>query len=120
MRRAREYGTLFSLLVMRIELPGQAQSHAVFAQANAEVAELALAHRDVLIAPTALGMFEYAFCLRTSDRASAEALSRFLTQALRRYSCHFGIAVFPEDAAEPDGLIRRAVERCGILHEGAA
>ena len=119
-KRAREYGTSFSLLVMRLELPGQSPSHAVFAQANAEVAELAMSHREMLISPTALGMFDYAFCLRTSDRAAAQAMAGFLTQALKRYRCFFGVAAFPEDGADPDQLIRRAVERCGVLRDDAA
>jgi len=119
-RSCREFGSSFSLVVLRLELPGQSPSHAIFAQANAEVADLMLRHRDAFVCPTALGMFEYAFFLRNSDRATARTITAYLARSLKKYRCFFGVVVFPEDGTEADLLIRRAVEQCGMLQGTAA
>jgi hypothetical protein len=118
-QHARDYGTSVSLVAMRIELLGQSPSHAVFTQANYEFAELAIRHGDTLLAPTALGMFEYAFFLRTADRKAAQSITQFLARDLKRYQCSFGIACFPEDGAEPELLLHRAMTSSGMLREAA-
>lgn len=119
-RKCKDYGTSVSVVAMRLEVPGQSPSHAVFTQANREVADLVTAHRETLVAPTSLGLFEYAFCLPNHDRRIARTMTAFIASALRRYRCSFGIAVFPEDGADADTLLRRAIEQCGMLATVAA
>lgn len=119
-RRCKGYGTELTVVAVRLELPGQAPSHAVLSQANAEMAELVAAHRDALTCPTSLGLFEYAFLLPGHDRQAAEAMTAWVARTLKRYRCSFGLAVFPEDATDADTLLRRATEHCGVLHSSAA
>jgi hypothetical protein len=119
-RRCREYGTSLTVVAVRLELPGRAPSRASFSQANFDMAQLASSHSHVLVAPTALGMFEYAFLLPNCDRRAARAVAAFVTSALRRYRCSFGFAVFPDDGEDGDTLLRRAVEECGMLQQPAA
>jgi hypothetical protein len=83
------------------------------------MAELVTLHRRALISPVPLGMFEYAFCLPNCDRRGAEAMTTFVANALRRYRCSFGLAVFPDDGEDSDTLLRRAIEQSGILSSSA-
>lgn len=119
-RQCKEYGTSLSVVAVRLEVHGQAPSRAGFSQANFDVAELVTLHREALISPTALGMFEYAFCLPNYDRHAAQAMTMFVANALRRYRCSFGLAVFPGDGEDADTLLRHAIEQCGVLHSSAA
>ena len=119
-RRCMEYGTPLTVVAVRLELPGQPPSHAAFSQANSDMAELMTLHREALTCPTPLGMFEYAFCLPNCERRAAQAMTTFIANALRRYRCSFGLAVFPDDGEDGDTLLRRAIEQCGILHTSAA
>ena len=100
-RRSKEYGTSLTVVAVRLELPSQAPSRASFSQANLDMAQLAMSHRQLLVSPTALGMFEYAFLLPNCDRRAAQAVNKFVTAALRRYRCSFGLAVFPDDGKTP-------------------
>lgn len=118
--RCKEYGTSLSVVAVRLEVPGQAPSRTGFSQANFDIAELVTLHREALISPTALGMFEYAFCLPNYDRRAAQAMTTFVANALKRYRCSFGLAVFPDDGEDADTLLRRATEQCGMLHNRAA
>jgi hypothetical protein len=118
--RCREYGTSVSVVAARLELPDQRPSRAGFSQASFDVAELVTSHRQALLAPTALGMFEYAFLLPNCERRSAKAMATFVANELRRYRCSFGVAVFPDDGRDADALLRCAVEQCGMLHSSAA
>jgi hypothetical protein len=117
--RARSYGTSVSLIAMRLELMGQSPSHAVFTQTNHEVAELTARNRDTMLAPTALGMFEYAFFLANADRKTAQAFAQFLMVELKRYRCSFGIVVCPEDGQDADQLLREAMAASGMLLSAA-
>jgi len=119
-RRCREYGTSVSVVALRLELPSQQPSRAGFSQANFDMAELLTSHRQALLSPTALGMFEYAFLLPNSEHRAAQAMATFVANALKRYRCSFGFAVFPDDGEDFDTLLRRATEQCGILHRSAA
>ena len=119
-RRCKECGTPLTVVAVRLELPGRAPSRASFSQANFDMAQLASSHSHVLVAPTALGMFEYAFLLPNCDRRAARAVAAFVTSALRRYRCSFGFGVFPDDGEDGDTLLRRAVEECGMLQQLAA
>jgi len=119
-RRCREYGTSISVVVARLELPDQRPSRAGFSQASFDVAELVTSHRETMLAPTALGMFEYAFLLPNCERRAAKAMATFIGNELRRYRCSFGIAVFPDDGQDADALVRCAAEQCGMLHSSAA
>lgn len=118
--RSKEYGTKLSLVALRLEVPGQAPTHAVFTKANVEVADFATLHRDAILAPTALGLFEYAFYLPNCDRRIAEAMAAFIANALDGYRCVFGIAVFPEDGEDAASLLRCATEAAGMLLSNAA
>jgi len=119
-RRCREYGTSLSVVAVRLELPDQRPSRAGFSQASFDMAELVTSHRQALLAPTALGMFEYAFLLPNCERRAAQAVATFVGNALKRYRCSFGLAVFPDDGQDVDTLLRRATEQCGMLHSSAA
>jgi hypothetical protein len=118
-RRCREFSTPFSIVAFRLEAQNQSPSHAIFAQANAEVADLMIRHRDLFLAPTALGMFEYAFYLRNADRATARSTVSYLRNALKRYRSYYGLVVYPEDGDEPALLLRRAIQLCGTLEDNA-
>lgn len=119
-RKCKEYGTSLSVVAVRLELPGQAPSRAGFTQANLDMAQLVMSHREALVCPTALGMFEYAFCLPNCERRSARAMIIFVATALRRHRCFFGLAVFPDDGEDADTLLRHATRQCGMLHDSAA
>ena len=119
-RRCKECGTSLTVVAVRLELAGRSPSRASFSQLNFDMAQLASSHPHVLASPTALGMFEYAFLLPNCDRRAARAVAAFVTSALRRYRCSFGLAVFPDDGEDGDTLLRRAVEECGMLQELAA
>jgi len=118
--RCRQYGTSLSVVAMRLELPNQSPSRAGFSQANFDMAELVTSHRQALLAPTALGMFEYVFLLPNCERRAAQAVAAFVANALRRYRCSSGLAVFPDDGEDVDTLLRHAIEQCGILRVSAA
>lgn len=119
-RWCKQYRTPFSVVAMGLEVPGQAPSHAAFSQANSDMAELVTLHHKALVSPTSLGLFEYAFCLPNCDRRAAEAMTTFVANALRRYRCSFGVAVFPDDGEDAETLLRHATEQCGMLHSSAA
>jgi GGDEF domain-containing protein len=119
-RRCRQYGTSLSVVALRVEIPSQSPSRAGFSQANFDMAELATAHREALLSPTALGMFEYALLLPNSGRRDAQAMTTFVGNALSRYRCSFGVAVYPDDGEDFDALLHSATEQCGILHRSAA
>lgn len=119
-RRAHDYGTPFTVAAMRLEVPGHAPSHALLSQANFEMADLVAAHPGALLAPTSLGLFEWAFLLPHHDRRAAQAMAEFIARTLRRYSCTFGLAVFPEDGLDVESLLHCAVDRCGVLETTAA
>lgn len=119
-RRCKEYGTSLSVVAVRLELPGRSPSHAIFSQANFEMAELVTLHREALISPTPLGMFEYAFCLPNCERRAAQAITAFIAHSLSRYHCSFGIAVYPDDGEEGNALIQLATAQCGMLQSSAA
>ena len=120
MVRCRAYGTPLAVVAFRIELPGQAPTHAVFTQANAEVADLLGQHQGTLIGASALGMFEYGFFLPNSDRNAAEKITQFIATKLKRYRCYFGLAIFPDQETEPMTLLRLAMEDSGQLNTQAA
>lgn len=119
-RRCRQYGTSLSVVAVRLELPDQRPSRAGFSQASFDMAELVTSHRQTLLAPTALGMFEYTFLLPNCERRAARAVTTFVGNELRRYRCSFGLAVFPDDGQDADTLLRCAAEDCGMLHSSAA
>lgn len=119
-RRCKEYGTPLTVVAVRLELPGQVPSHAIFSQANLDMADLVTSHREALHCPTPLGMFEYAFYLPNSGRPAAQAMTTFIAGSLRRYRCSFGLAVFPDDGEDGDTLLRHAIEQCGMLRTSAA
>ncbi len=119
-RKCKEYGTLLTLVAVRLELPGQAPSRAGFTQANFDVAQLVTSHREALVCPTALGMFEYVFLLPNCDRRSARSIIMFVASGMKHYRCFFGRAVFPDDGEDADTLLRCATEQCGMLHDTAA
>ncbi len=119
-RRAHDYGTPFTVAALRLEVPGHAPSHALLSQANFEMADLVAAHPGAVLAPTSLGLFEWAFVLPHHDRRAAQAMAEFIARTLRRYSCSFGLAVFPDDGLDAESLLRCAVDRCGVLQTTAA
>jgi hypothetical protein len=101
---------------MKVRVTGQQPTHALLRQVNAEVAQLAGSHSDMLTLPTAVGLFEYAFLLPNCDRRNAEAVTDFAARTLRRHRCSFGVAVFPDDGQDSETLLRNALERCGVLN----
>lgn len=120
LERCRQYGTPLTVVAVRLEVPGQAPTHALFSQANHQMAELLTAHHEMLVAPTAVGLFEYVFYLPNHDRRMAKTMAAFVAGALKRYRCSFGFAVYPEDGADAATLLRQASERSGLLRSSAA
>ena len=120
MRRCKEHGTSLTVVAVRLELSTQRPSRTSFTQANFDMAQLAMSHGDVLVSPTVLGMYEYAFILPNCDRRTAQSVKKFVAGALPRYRCSFGLAVFPEDGEDSETLLQCAVEECGMLNRAAA
>lgn len=119
MARCRAYKTPLSVVAFRLELPGQAPTHAVFAQANNDVADLLVQHQSTLVGASAFGMFEYGFILPNCDRGAAEKITAFIARRLERYRCYFGVATFPDQENNALMLLRRAIEECGVLNSQA-
>lgn len=114
-RRCDRAGSPLTVVVIRLQLPGQSPSHSTFSRASAEMANVAAAHPDLVTCPTALGLFEYAFLLPGRDTDEAEAAAEVIGKALPRYRCLFGFALFPEDGASADDLLRFAMEQSDML-----
>jgi hypothetical protein len=117
---AIDMGTLVGVVGFRVELQGQSPSHAVFTQANHEVAELLSQYPDTIACPTALGMFEYAFYVRNVDLKSVKAITGFIERSLKRYRCDFGVAMLVDDGHDAESLLKAAMSRCGWLNTTAA
>lgn len=120
LRRCEQYGTPLAVVAFRLELPGQSPSHAVFTQANRDVADLLTHHYTAMTCPTALGLFDYAAFIPNCDRRAAASVIGFLSRTLGRYQWYAGIAVAPDDGRDPDVLLQRAIAECGALHAYAA
>lgn len=118
--RCRAYKTPLTVVVFRLELPGQAPTHAVFAQASNEVADLLDQHQSTLVGASALGMFEYGFILPNCDRGAAKKITTFVAGRLERYRCYFGLATFPDQENDALTLLRLAIEESGLLNSQAA
>jgi hypothetical protein len=110
-KRARRQGTGVSVAMMRIGLPGEAPTAAMTEQINFDVAQLAANHAQTMTMPSAIGPLEYAFLLPNTDRKEARARIAPLLAPLGDYWCEFGIAVYPDDGTEAEGLVMLARER---------
>ena len=118
--RCRTFGTPLAVVAFRLELAGQAPSHALFTQANREVADLLGQHQSTFVGSTALGMFEYGFYLPNCDRRAAQKITDFISSKLKRYRCYFGIAIFPDQNSDATNLLRLAIDQSGLLNTNAA
>ena len=110
-KRARRQGTQVSVVMMKIGVPGNAPTAAMTEQINFDVAQLAANHAQTMTMPSAIGPLEYAFLLPNTDRNEARARVAPLLAPLGDYWCEFGIAVYPDDGTEAEGLVMLARER---------
>jgi hypothetical protein len=111
-KKSRREGASMAVVVMHVAPHSSDPSHAEIEQIDIEMAKLASDHQDKLKIPTALDILEYGFYLPGMDSFAAKALVSRLVSHLGDYWCYYGIAVYPDDASNGEGLLNQARELC--------
>jgi hypothetical protein len=120
-KRHRRIGVSLAVVVLHVAPHQSDPSRAERQQIDLEVVQLAVNHKDKLIIPNEIDLLEYAFVLPGMDSVAAKDFVSRLVSALGSYWCHYGVAVYPEDASSGEALLEHARELCnGSLSEAVA
>jgi hypothetical protein len=110
--RSRREGHELSVIALELNVPGQEISPAVVEQVSFEVAHLASSQAKSISQSLAVGPNEFVFCLPGFDHAASRDFMRKVVQGLGSYWCHFGMAVYPENATDAESLFNFARQQC--------
>lgn len=118
LQEARREGRQMSLVALDVTIPGQELTRAAVDRVCAEMAYIAASHPKTISRPVSVGPTEFLYSLPRLDENEAKAFVSKVVQALGDYWCHFGIAVYPNDATDAESLIERALDACEESRQG--
>jgi hypothetical protein len=107
-QKARREGSRLSVLVLEVDLPTSDPDDAEVDKLAVDFANVASNLKSRVSNPLQIGRTEYAFYVPGADRTMAESVMRSFVQALSAYWCQFGLAVYPENGSNAEGLLEAA------------
>ena len=118
LQEARREGRQMSVVALDVTVPGLELSRATVDKVCVEMALIAANHAKTISRPVSVGPTEFLYSLPRTDQEEAKAFVSKVIQALGDYWCHFGVAVYPNDATDAESLIERALDACEESRQG--
>jgi hypothetical protein len=111
-QRARREGSEMCVLALDVTVPGHELTQADIEKVSFEMANLASSQAKSISYSLSTGPTEFVFSLPTFGKAAGKDFCSKLVQALGNYWCHFGLAVYPENATDAESMFSFARQRC--------
>jgi GGDEF domain-containing protein len=115
---ARRDGRQMCVAALEINIPGHEATGDEADRIALEMARIGSQQWKIIGQPLAMSENEYVFSLPNSTVDDTRLFVREVVQALGDYWCHFGIAMFPKNATDAEGLVEHAREACDISRKG--
>ena len=115
---ARRDGRQMCVAAIEINIPGHEATGDEADRIALEMARIGSEQWKIIGQPLAMSENEYVFSLPASTVDETKLFVREVVQALGDYWCHFGIAMFPKNATDAEGLVQHAREACDISRQG--
>jgi GGDEF domain-containing protein len=115
---ARRDGRQMCVAAIEVNVPGGETTADEMDRIAFEMARIGSQQWKIIGQPLAIGENEYVFSLPTSNVDDARLFVREVVQSLGEYWCHFGIAMFPKNATDAEGLLDQAREACEDSRQG--
>jgi len=93
-------------------VPGQELTPATIEKVSFELAHLASNQSKTISHSLSIGPTEFIFSLPNLGKASGRDFVSKVVQGLGNYWCHFGVAVYPENATDAEALFNFARQQC--------
>ena len=116
--RCRREGVEMSVVALDMQQPSNESTRDRLDEVGLEMARLASDHAALIALPLQVGATEYVFCLPHSDREATDDFVSKLVRALGDYWCHYGVALYPDDASSEEALVDYARRECDESREG--
>jgi GGDEF domain-containing protein len=115
---ARRDGRQMCVAAIEVTVPGGEATPDEIDRIGLEMARIGSQQWKIIGQPLAVSESEYIFSLRASTVDETRLFVREVVQALGEYWCHFGIAMFPRNATDAEGLVDQAREACEVSRQG--
>jgi GGDEF domain-containing protein len=115
---ARRDNREMSVVAVDVTVPGQEIGPEMADRIAYEMARIGASQARVIGQPLAVGDTEYVFTLPHMSANETKTFVSEVVQALGEYWCHFGVAVFPKNAHDAEGLVEKAREACEASRNG--
>jgi GGDEF domain-containing protein len=115
---ARRDGRQMGVAVIDVNVPGGEPTAEDADRIGAEMARIGAQQWKIIGQPLAITEHEYIFSLPASNVEETRLFVREVIQALGEYWCHFGIAMFPRNAHDAEGLVDQARDACEVSRQG--
>lgn len=115
---ARRDGREMSLIAIDATVPGAAMNREAAERIAADMAKIAADHHKTISHTLCLSESEYVMSLPQTTAKEAKTFLSNVVQALGNYWCHFGVAVYPDDATSAEGMVNHAREAVEESREG--
>lgn len=109
---ARRDGRPMTLVSLDVIVPGREQTREQVEKVGLDLAHIAANQVKTISHPLSVGPTEFVFSLPDTNLKDAKAFVSKVVQSLGDYWCHFGLAAYPTDATEPEGLFNYARQQC--------
>jgi hypothetical protein len=119
-QRARREGRDMSVVALDVTVPGRELTPALVEKVGFDLAHMAASQSKTISQPVGVGPTEFVFSLPQSEYATAKSFLSKVVQALGDYWCHYGIAVYPDDATDAESLYERARQQCEASRQDRA
>lgn len=116
--RSRREGHGMAVVALDVTLPHGDVTLSQLEKLSVEVARLIVNQHSTIGAALNIGESEFMLVLPGSDRRAAKAFVSKVVQAMGDYWCHYGLAVYPEDATDAQALFEFALNECEGSHQG--
>ncbi len=107
---ARRDGREMSVIAIDATVPGAAMSRETAERIAGDMAKIAADHHKTISHTLCLSKSEYVMSLPHTTAKEAKGFLSNMVQALGNYWCHFGVAVYPDDATSAEGMVNHARE----------